>query len=158
MTTKTKTTLFVIGLFMMISPVFAQSIDDYLEVARDVMHAEKKAVVAEAMVLTDAESTPFWQMYNEYNAELYKVHTKRVNIIKDFAANYESMTDEKADALWTSSMNYQAELLKLNKTYYKKFKKILPAGKAALYFQIENKIATLINAQLALEIPLVETN
>jgi len=155
---KTKTTLFVIGLLMMISPVFAQSIDDYLEVARDVMHAEKKAVVAEAMVLTDAQSAPFWEMYNEYNAELYKIHTKRVNIIKDFAANYENMTDVKADELWTNSMAYEAELLKLNKTYYKKFKKILPAGKAALYFQVENKIDALINAQIALEIPLVETN
>jgi len=155
---KTKTTLFAIGLFLIISPVFAQTFDDYLEVARDVLNAEKKAVVAEAMTLSDSESGPFWEMYNEYNAELYKVHTKRVNIIKDFAANYESMTDEKADELWTSSMAYQAELLKVNKAYYKKFKKILPAGKAALYFQLENKIAALINAELALEIPLVETN
>ena len=155
---KTKTTLFVIGLFLMISPVFAQTLDDYLEVARDVLNSEKKAVVAEAMILSDSESGPFWEMYNEYNAELYKVHTKRVNIIKDFAANYESMSDAKADELWTNSMAYQAELLKLNKAYYKKFKKIVPAGKAALYFQLENKIAALINAELALEIPLVETN
>ena len=155
---KTKTALFTIGLFLMISPVFAQSFDDYLEVARDVLHTEKKAVVAEAMMLSDTESAPFWELYNEYNAELYKVHTKRVNIIKDFASNYESMNDEKADALWTSSMAYQNELLKLNKTYYKKFKKIMPAGRAALYFQVENKIAMLINANLAMEIPLLETN
>ena len=155
---KTKTTLFAIGLFLMISPAFAQSIDDYLEVARDVLHTEKKAVVAEAMMLSDTESAPFWELYNEYNAELYKVHTKRVNIIKDFASNYESMNDEKADALWTNSMAYQGELLKLNKTYYKKFKKIMPAGRAALYFQVENKIAALINVNLAMEIPLLETN
>ena len=155
---KTKTALFTIGLFLMISPVFAQSFDDYLEVARDVLHTEKKAVVAEAMMLSDTESAPFWELYNEYNAELYKVHTKRVNIIKDFASNYESMNDEKADALWTSSMAYQNELLKLNKTYYKKFKKIMPSGRAALYFQVENKIAMLINANLAMEIPLLETN
>lgn len=151
-----KTTTFAIGLFLMINPVFAQTIDDYLEVARDVLNAEKKAVVAEAMVLSEAESGPFWELYNEYNAELYKVHTKRVNIIKDFAANYASMNDEKADELWTSSMAYQDELLNLSKKYYKKFKKIVPAGKAALYFQLENKIAALINAELALEIPLVE--
>ena len=68
------------------------------------------------------------------------------------------MSDEKADELWTNSMAYQDELLKLNKVYYKRFKKILPAGKAALYFQLENKIAALINAELALEIPLVESN
>ena len=46
---KTRITLIVIGLVLSISPVFAQSIDDYIEVARDVLHAEKKAVVAEAI-------------------------------------------------------------------------------------------------------------
>ena len=155
---KTRITLIVTGMIMVISPVFAQGIDDYIEVARDVLNAEKKAVVAEAMTLSDTESGPFWDLYNEYNAELYKVHTKRVNIIKDFAANYESMSDAKAYDLWTNSKAYQGELLKLNQKYYKKFKKIIPAGKAALYFQLENKIATLINAELALEIPLVEVN
>jgi len=155
---KTKSLFFISGLVLMISPVFAQTIDDYLEVAREVLKTEKKAIVAEAMQLSDAESGPFWELYNEYNAELYKVHTERVNIIKEFAANYETMTNEKADELWTKSMNYQSKLLSLNKTYYKKFKKILPAGKAVLYFQVENKIAALINAQLAEEIPLVVTD
>lgn len=153
---KTKTILFIAGLLLMFNPIFGQSIDDYLEVVRNVLNSEKKAIVAEAMQLSDNESGPFWEMYNEYNSELYKVHTKRVNIIKEFAANYESMSDEKADALWNNTISYQEELIKLNKTYYKRFKKILPAGKAALYFQVENKIASLINAELAAEIPLVE--
>jgi hypothetical protein len=155
---KTRNTLFLIGLTFAINPVLAQNIDDYLEVARDALNTEKKAIVAVTMMLNDTESGPFWELYNEYNAELYKVHTKRVNIIKDFAENYETMSNEKADELWTSSMAFQEELLKLNRDYYKKFKKILPAGKAALYFQVENKIAALINAQLAEEIPLIETN
>lgn len=154
---KTKTILFATGLLMMISPLFAQTMDDYLEVAREVLSTEKKVAIADNMELTEVESGPFWELYNDYNAELFKVHSERVNIIKAFAANYESMTDEKADALWKSSLDYQTKLLKLNKTYYKKFKKILPAGRAALYFQLENKIAALINAELALEIPLLET-
>ena len=155
---KTKTILLVIGMILMMSSAFSQSFDDYLEVVRDVLKTEKKAAVAETMTLSDAESGPFWSLYNEYNAELYKVHTERVNIIKDFAANYESMTDEKADGLVNRSLAYQTKLLKLNKSYYKKFKKILPASKAALYFQVESKIDALIDAELATEIPLVNTN
>ena len=142
----------------MMNPGFSQSFDDYLEVVRDVLNTEKKAVVAETLVLNETESGPFWSLYNEYNAELYKVHTERVNIIKDFAAQYESMTDEKADALVNRSLAYETKLLKLNKSYYKKFKKIIPASKAALYFQLESKIDDLINASLAAEIPLVNTN
>ncbi len=155
---KRKTILLVIGMVLMMSPAFSQSFDDYLEVVRDVLNTEKKAAVAETMALSEAESATFWALYNEYNAKMYEVHTERVNIIKDFAANYESMTDEKADALVKASLAYQTKLLKLNKSYYKKFKKILPATKAALYFQVESKIDALVNASLAMEIPLVETN
>jgi hypothetical protein len=144
-------------LVLPVSMTYAQTVDDYIELTREVLKTEKKAAVAQAMQLTDAESSPFWELYNEYNAELYKVHSKRVNIIKDFAASYDNLSDEKADELWSGSMAYKSALIKLNRSYYKKFKKILPAGKAARYFQIENKIDALISAELALEIPLVET-
>jgi hypothetical protein len=137
--------------------MYAQSENDYLELTRDVVKMEKKAAIAEVMQLTEAESVPFWTLYNEYQGKLYLVQNKRIAIIKDFAENYENLTDEKADELWTSSMAYNQEILKLKKAYYAKFKKILPAGKSARFFQAENKIETMINAQLALDIPLIET-
>ena len=81
----------------------------------------------------------------------------RITIIRDFAENYEMMTDEKADELWMASMKYQEDLHKLKKAWYGKFKKALPAGKVVTFFQADSKIETLVNAQLALEIPLLET-
>jgi hypothetical protein len=136
---------------------FAQSVDDYIEVAREVLKTEKKAAIAEAMNLTETDSGPFWELYNEFNFELGKVQNMRIEAIKDFAGNYENLTDEKADEIWLKVLSYQQQLLKLKKTYYKKFKKIISAGQAAKYFQIENKIEALINANLAAEIPLIET-
>ncbi len=135
----------------------AQSENDYLEMTREVLKVEKKAAIAQVMELTDAESQPFWNLYNEYQGELYTIQNKRVATIKDFAANYENLSNEKADELWNNYMEYQTGLLKLKKEFYKKFKKILPAGKAARFFQAENKIETLVNAQLAIEIPMIET-
>jgi hypothetical protein len=145
-------------LFMFIaSMAISQTADDYIEILREVLKTEKKAAIAEVMMFSDQESEAFWPLYNEYDAKVYEVQTKRVKIIKDFAENYDNMTDEKADELMTSYMNYRQELLTLNKTYYKKFKKILPLGKAAKYFQAENKIAVLVDFQLATEIPFIET-
>lgn len=134
----------------------AQTIDDYIEIARDVLNTEKKAAVAEAMQLSDAVSAPFWELYNEYNLEANKIHNKRIALIKDFANNYGNLSDEKADELWTGVLSYQQQLLQLKKAYYKKFKKIISPGDAARYFQIENKIEALINANLAAEIPLID--
>ncbi len=155
---KTRVLLFFAAITLATTPIMAQTFDDYLEVAREVLSADKKAIVAETMELSETESAPFWALYNEYNAELYKVHTKRVNIIKDYAANYETLTNEKADELWKATMSYKKELLSLNQSYYKKFKKIVSANKAVLYFQVESKIDTLISAELAEGIPLVITD
>ena len=152
-----KTLLSIIVIAVISVSAYAQTDNDYLEIARDVLKTEKKAVIAEVMQLTTEESQPFWELYNEYQGKLYLVQNKRINIIQDFAENYENLTDEKADELWNGSMGYSQEILKLKKQYYKKFKKILPAGKAARFFQAENKIETMINANLALEIPLIET-
>ncbi len=134
----------------------AQTENDYLEVARNVLKTEKKAAIADVMQLEESQSKAFWDLYNEYDAELYKVQNKRIALIVDYAKNFETMTDAKADELMTSSMKVQAEILKLKKKYYSKFKKVLPAGKAALFMQADNKIETLVNAELALEVPFVE--
>ena len=152
-----KKSLFVISALILSLTIQAQTGNDYLELTRDVLKVEKKVAIADAMQLADEESQPFWNLYNEYEGKLYEVENKRIAIIKDFAENYEILGDVKADELWISYMKYNKELLKLKTAYYAKFKKIIPAGKAARFMQIENKIETMINAQLALEIPLIET-
>ena len=116
----------------------AQTANDYLELTREVLKAEKKAAVTEAMQLSEAESQPFWNLYNEYQSNLYTVQNKRIAIIKDFSENYESLSDEKANELWVSTMKYRQELLKLKKRYYNKFKKVVSPGKAARFMQLEN--------------------
>ena len=152
-----KKLLSILSVLLISVAIYAQSDNDYLELARDVLKTEKKAAIAEVMQLNEAESTPFWNLYNEYQGKLYLVENKRIDVIRDFSEHFESLTDDKADELWTNAMAYNQEELKLKKQYYKKFKKILPAGKAARFFQAENKIGTMIDAQLALEIPLIET-
>jgi hypothetical protein len=152
-----KKALSFLSIVLFATAINAQTENDYLELARDVLKTEKKAAISEVMQLSETESNPFWVLYNEYQGKLYLVQNKRIAIIRDFIANFETITDEKADQLWVDAMAYSQELLKLKKQYYNKFKKILPAGKAARFFQAENKIETMIDAQLALEVPLIET-
>ena len=136
--------------------LMAQTEADYIEIARDVLKVEKKATIAEVMELSKEEAGVFWPLYNEYNNKMSEIQNERIKVIMDFAEHYDALTGEKADELMTRAMLTNQQLLKLKKTYYKKFKKIIPLGKAALYFQAENKIETLINAQMALEIPFID--
>ncbi|MCF6169515.1 MAG: hypothetical protein L3J31_00865 [Bacteroidales bacterium] len=138
------------------SAMMAQNAHDYMEVERAALKTEKKVLVADAMDLTEAESKIFWPLYNEYNEKQYVINTKVYNTIMDYADNFDTMTDEKALELWNNSMKNVDELSKLKKLYFKKFQKVLPGKKVVRYFQVENKVWALINAQLALEIPLME--
>ncbi len=136
--------------------IFAQTANDYLEVSRGVLKTEKKAAIAEAMQLSDTESQAFWPLYNEYNEKMYVINTDLFNTIQDYSKHYENMTDTKALELWANAEKVELELFKLKKTYFKKFLKILPPTKTVRYFQAENKIKALVDAELALEIPLFE--
>ena len=151
-----KRIILVITLVLFAFLTQAQSSDDYIELARDILKTEKKAAIAEGMELSDTEITPFWELYNEYNSKLSQTQNQRVALIKDFAKNYETMTNEKADEIMKSFFKYQQEIVKLRKSYYSRFKKILPSSKAARYFQLENKIQALVDAELAMQIPLIE--
>jgi len=148
--------ILVTAIIMLSIQSYAQTENDYLEISRDILKVEKKAAIADIMKLTDEESVVFWELYNEYESKNYLIQNKRVAIIKDFADSYENLSAEKADELLLKSFEFEAEVLKLNKTYYKKFKKIIPVGEAAKLFQALGKIDKLVNAQLALEIPLLE--
>jgi hypothetical protein len=150
-----KLTLTLIAMFAL-SFIYAQTVDDYVELVRTQLKADKKVVVTEVLQLSKGEGDVFWPLYNEYNNAMYAIQTERVKLIKDFAANYEKMTSEKADELILKAFEIKKDLLSLDKKYYAKFKKIIPVTKAATYFQLENKIETLVNAQLAIDIPLLQ--
>ncbi|WP_298537060.1 hypothetical protein [uncultured Algibacter sp.] len=135
---------------------FAQS-NEYIEMVRAVLETDTKEAIADVMELNDAQSADFWALYDEYEALSYFVKDKRIAIIKDYANNFDKMTDEKADELVTRFFAFKKEDSKLLQKYYKKMKKVIPATEAAKFLQAINKIDDLVNAKLALEIPLIES-
>ena len=136
--------------------MFSQAVNDYTEVQRAALKTEKKAIVAEAMQLTEEESTVFWPLYNEYNEKKYIINTKVYNLIQKYADDFETLTNEQAVELWNERMKIKNESSKLENTYFKKFLKIMDGKKVVRYFQTENKIADIVNYQIAMEVPLVE--
>ncbi len=136
--------------------VFSQTVNDYMEVQRAALKTEKKAIVAEAMQLTEEESTIFWPLYNEFNEKKYIINTKVYNLIKKYANEFETLTNEQAVELWNESMKIENENSKLNAAYFKKFLKVMDGKKVVRYFQTENKIADIVNYQITMEVPLVE--
>lgn len=128
----------------------------YLELLRSDLATQKVAVITEGMAMTDAQSAIFWPIYRKYDAELTTLNDGRIAVIKDFAQNFEQMTEAKADELTNKTFAFYENRVKLQKKYYKEFSKALSPIMAAKFMQIERSINTLMDFQIMSQIPLVK--
>lgn len=149
-----KVTLTLLVSFFAIT-LYAQN--SYMEIVRSTIKTEKKALIAEVMELSDTENIPFWEVYNEYDEKLYKLNTNYFTVVTDFADNFENMSSEKATELLNKASKHSIDIAKLEKTYLKKMTKVISPQKTLRFFQAMNKIQVMIDAQLAAEIPLLES-
>jgi len=133
---------------------FAQGDTDVLSSARTQIQADRKAVVAKAMGLTDEQGTKFWPVYSEYRESMRKVDDKLVQLANEYFQNTDKMTDQESQGMLSQWMNLNAEKVNVRKGYVKKFSKAIPTNKVIRFYQIENKMDAVINYELAASIPL----
>jgi hypothetical protein len=130
---------------------------DNMKILLDKIKADKKAIVALNMELTESEATGFWPVYNEYQKDLADINKRIGKLIQSYAADYEAktLTDEKAQKLINELVAVEQAEGGLQASYAPKLIKVLPAKKVARYLQLENKIRAVIKYELADNIPLV---
>ena len=133
-----------------------EEFDKYVESLRQDLKADKVALITDAMDLTGEASTKFWPIYRDYDHELSKVGDRRVALIKDYAASYTTMTNEKAKSIMKSFFKNHKDRLDLMDKYSVKMEKALDAITAAKFLQLENEIQALLELQLASELPLIK--
>ncbi len=144
--------LFLFGL-----PTLAQDKPaDNMQLLLEKVKADKKLLVADNMQLTEAEAKNFWPLYDRYQDELFLIRARTAKFIKDYADAYQNMTDAKAKQTIGEYITIETLRLKLHRAYLPKFSKILPGAKVVRYYQIENKINTALECELASRLPLVK--
>ena len=108
------------------------------------------------MTFTADESAQFWPAWNEYRMAVAANGDRTLALIKDFAANYENMTDQKADELLTDHFSIEMQNVVIKQKFSQEIRKFMPANKVMRVIQIENKLDAAIDLQLASEIPLAK--
>ena len=129
---------------------------DNMQIVREKIKTDKKLFIAENMNLTESEAKVFWPVYENYQKDLGKLVDKAVKLIDNYAANYETMSEEAAKELIDGYLAIEGERVTLMKSFLPKFRKVLPEKKVARYYQLENKIDAVANYGLARQIPLVK--
>jgi hypothetical protein len=137
-------------------PAMAQTAN--MEILRQKIKADKKLVVAENLMLTDAEGTAFWPVYDAYQKDLTQINQRLIAMIQAYADAYNKgpVANDVADKLLGEALAIDEAEVKLKGSYAPKILAVLPATKAARYIQIENKIRAVIRYEMADGIPLVQ--
>jgi len=130
--------------------------DEDAQLTRAVVQTERQAVVAANLDLSDAESAVFWPLYAEYRAAVDRATDARVAVMKKYFASFQTLTDDEASALLDDFFTYRKNLLETRMRYAKKMRKVLPGRTVARFFQIENKMDTIIEYEMAGEVPLIK--
>jgi len=132
--------------------------DQDIEMLRADLRSQRKQITAQNMNLTSDEATKFWPIFDQYRREAIKPNDARWALIKEYAANYNSMTDAQAQDYINRSNSIDQQLQELRMKYVSIFEKAISPKKTALWYQIDRRIDLLINVQLSGRIPMVDTN
>ena len=131
--------------------------DQDIEMLRKDLRAKRKEITAQNMTLTADEATKFWPIFDQYRQEAIKPNDERWALIKDYATNYNTMTDAQAQDYIKRSTAVEQQLIALRMKYVPAFEKVISPKKTALWYQIDRRIDLLINLQLSAQIPMVDT-
>ena len=154
--------MIVLSLLMNAGAVLAEgptkeaAVEQEIKLLRQDLRADKKQLIALNMQLTEAEALKFWPVYDAYTLETTKLNDTLQALIKEYAQNYESLTDEKAASLTKRTLDLDASATKLRLKYLPLFNKVISAKKTARFMQIDRRLGLLVNIQLASGLPLVQ--
>ena len=128
-----------------------------MQILAEKVKADKKALVAVNMKLTESEAKGFWPLYDSYQQGLHQIRGQLLATITQYAEAYNKGSDNAtAKELLNKVLAIHKSELKLQQTYIPRLEKVLPEVKVARYIQIENKILALVHYELAARIPLIE--
>ncbi len=145
----------LIGSLIVSGPLFAAT-ENAKSLARAAMLAQKKAVVAMNMNLSENEEKPFWPIYDTYQIELNKLNAELEAITMKFAINFNDMTEALSKELRDRALKLERDRLQLKKATCDSIQDALGAKIAGRFYQVENKIDSAVRSGMASEIPLLK--
>jgi len=130
--------------------------DQDLQLLRQDLRSQRKQLIAANLNLTDAEATKFWPVYDQYVVELIAINDKRFALIQDYADNWGKLTNEQSLLFIRQWLDMDIATAQLRQKYVPIVAKVLDGKKAATFFQLDRRIAMMLELQVSSQMPLVQ--
>lgn len=145
--------LLISAALFMASFAWSQSNKEEVDLVQAAFGMDKKAVVADFVKPSEAQKAAFWKIYDEYETKRKELGRQRIALLEEYAAQYQKMTSEQANAWTTKVIALQKKTDDLIATYYTKVKTASDGVVATQFYQIENFILVAIRAEILQAVP-----
>lgn len=124
--------------------------------ANEMLGKGRKAVFEAGMKdqLTAEQSNAFWNVYAEYEKERSALDKATLGVIKKYADQYSTMTNEQAMALTKEALKNQAAAVKIRDKYFSKLGKVVPGMAASRFAQVDMYLQSALTADMLDNLPL----
>lgn len=133
------------------------SIDQEIKLLRQDVRAEKSRIMLNGLELNADQTAKFLPIYKDFDRDLAKLNDLREANIREYAKNYSTLDDNKADQLVNQAISYYKKRTDLVANYYDKIRATLGTGIAARFVQIEALLNNIIDLQIQSSLPLIAT-
>jgi hypothetical protein len=130
--------------------------DTDIALLRSNVQTERTEIIGKTMQLNDSDAKAFWPLYREYSTKQQALGDEWVSVIKDYDAEYDSLTESQADGLTDRMLKFDKSRIELRALYYPKFKKAIGAKQAAKFIQVDNRLTLLVDLQIVDVIPIIQ--
>jgi hypothetical protein len=151
-----KTFILATCIFFGFNSLIAQSNSEDVDIVQAAWGKEKKQLVSEYMQVPAKDSVAFWKLYDEYESKRKAIGKERIDLLGQYADNYDNLTDAKASELGTKTLANDAKYTALYQDYLKKFSAVSGGKNAAKLIQLELYLQTLMKAKVQTEIPFID--
>jgi hypothetical protein len=130
--------------------------DQDLMLLRQDLRSKRKQLIAANLKLTDTEATKFWPVYDQYVTELIAINDKKFGLIQEYADNWGKLTNEQSLLFTRNWLDMDIAIAQLRQKYVPIVAKVLDGRKTATFFQLDRRIAMMMELQVSSQMPLVQ--
>ena len=130
--------------------------DQELNLLRQDLRSKRKQLIAANLQLTDTEATKFWPVYDQYVTELIAINDKKFGLIQEYADNWGKLTNEQSLLFARNWLDMDIAIAQLRQKFVPMVAKVLDGRKTATFFQLDRRIAMMMELQVSSQMPLVQ--
>jgi hypothetical protein len=130
--------------------------ESYIALLRSDIQTKKTDIVQQNLALSDDQAKNFWPLQRSYENDLSKLGDRRLEVIRDYAKNWDNLSDETAKDLGKRLLDYHKKRVDLRSKYFDRISKEISPTIAAKFFQIEIQLEDIIDLGIASSVPLIK--